>query len=145
MPFLKKVAALAKSILHDLTDLPITVTRARLMEEDPGDEGSYWEPASSPYRVYQVKQIKIDFKGLEEAKEDLSLIQMGDRVKASFSFPGDNMERVDVDEDSARVLAVSWKKEILTLDTQMTGVWQGEKPPQSDKGHHRATLGGVFS
>ena len=142
MPFLTKVAVLAESSLHDLIDLPVTVISARVTEEDPGDEGSYWEPASAPYRVYAIKRIEIDFKGLEEAKEDLSSIKIGDRVKAYFSFPGDEMERVEVEEDSARVLAVAWKKDILTLDTQMTGIWQGEKPLQSDKGHYRATIGG---
>ena len=122
--FLKKVAALAEAAAtHDISDLPIIVLSSRVTEEDPGSEGSYWEPASAPYRIYQIKRLEIQLKGLPEAKGYLEPIKVGDRLQAFFSFPGDEMERVEVGEKAARVLAVSWKKDILTLDTQMTGIW----------------------
>lgn len=142
MEFSKKVAVFSDAKTYDLRDLPIEVVSARLTEDYPGSEGSYWEPASAAYRVYRITRIKTDLSGFDDdLKEQIKEIKIGDRVKVEFTFAGDELEMVEVAESAARILGVMWQGDTLNLSLDITGYWQDDfTPQQSEKGRYRATV-----
>lgn len=138
--FLARLQVLAAAL--DFADFEPDVLQYKIVEEDEGTEGSWEEEARAPYRVYKITKIRLtNLKDLPEFFEELKALKKGSLMRLGFRFKDDDNNFVDVESDAAPVYSIHWQDDDLTIETSLYGVWEGEKPAQSQKGRHRITIG----
>lgn len=141
MSFLSRLVQAATVV--DLADIHPDVLESKMVEEDEGTEGSWEEEARAPYKVFKITKIAI--RNIDEYDPELiaelKAMKVADSVKCSFSYREDEGERAEV-EGTFVVSGVRWVDDnTLELKTpKLYGVWEGEKPPQSDAGRARITI-----
>lgn len=140
MSFLKHLIVASQTV--DLADFVPDVLRSVMIEDDPGTEGSWEEPAWAPSRVYKITKLRLpNLDEYPELRDELRKLKAGDQIRCNFSYKEDDGNEYEV-EGLGAVYNLKWPDiKTLTFETKLFGVWEGEKPPQSQKGRHRLAFG----
>jgi hypothetical protein len=96
MSFLKRLSVASRTV--DLADYRPDVVRSVLIEDEPGTEGSWEEPAWAPSRVYKITKLRLpNLDEYPELRDELRELKAGDQIRCNFSYKEDDGETCEVE------------------------------------------------